>query len=106
MELLDWSKGCVYLGSYVDIVLMYTECDVLQSHRVPVASIVAISPWNKRARPPLLCSVCGEGTTHNVMKPAAALDTGITQGQHQETTACNIIEECPLREGFCPCNIT
>ena len=85
---------------------MCTECDVLQSHRVPVASIVAISPWNKRARPPLLCSVCGEGTTHNVMKPAAALDTGITQGQHQETTACNIIEECPLREGFCPCNIT
>ena len=77
MEFVDWSKGCVYLGSYVDIVLMCTECDVLQSHRVPVASIVAISPWNKRARPPLLCSVCGEGTTHNVMKPAAALDMGI-----------------------------
>ena len=81
---------------------MCTEYDVLQSHWVPVASIVAISPWNKRARPPLLCSVCGEGTTHYVMKPAAALDTGITQ----ETTVYNIIEECPLREGFCPCNIT
>ena len=98
MELSDWSKGCVYLGSYVDIVLMCSECDVLQSHRVPVATIVSISPWNKRARPTLLCSVSGEGTTHYVMKPAAALDTRITQ----ETTVYNIIEECPLHEGFLP----
>ena len=44
MELLDWSKGCVYLGSYVDIVPVYTEYEVLQSHRVPVAGIVVISP--------------------------------------------------------------
>ena len=85
---------------------MCSECDVMQSHRVPVASIVYISPWIKRAGPPLLCSVCGQGSTHNVIKPAIALDTGITQEQHQETTASNIIEECPLREGFCPFNIT
>ena len=44
MELLDWSNGCVYLGSNVDIVSVYTEYDVLQSHRVPVDSIAAISP--------------------------------------------------------------
>ena len=44
MELLDWSKGCVYLKSYVDIVPVYTEYDVLQSHRDPVDGMAAISP--------------------------------------------------------------
>ena len=103
MEFFDWSIGYVYLGSYVNIVLMCSECDVMQSHRVPVASLVYISPWINRAGLPLMCSVCGQGSTHNVIKPAIALDMGITQEQLQDTTVINIIEECPLREGFCPC---
>ena len=82
---------------------MCSECDVMQSHRVPVARLGNISPWTKRDQLPLLCSVCDQGTTHYVMKLAATLAMGITQGQHEETTAKNIIEECPLREGFCPC---
>ena len=55
MKFFDWSKGYVYLGSYVDIVPVYTEYDVLQSHCVPVDSIDAISPGIKSARPPFLC---------------------------------------------------
>ena len=106
MEFFDWSKGCVYLGSYVNIVPVFPEYDVLQSHSDPVASVAAISPGTNSARPPFLCCVSGAGTTDNVMKPAAAPDTGIPHGHYQETTAFNIIGECHLCEGFCPCSIT
>ena len=44
MEFFDWSKGCVYLRSYVDIVPVYTEYDVLQSHHVPIDRNAAVSP--------------------------------------------------------------
>ena len=44
MEFFDWSKGCIYLGSYVDMVPVDTEYDVLQSHRVPVNRNAAVSP--------------------------------------------------------------
>ena len=86
---------------------MYIECDVLQSHCGPVDSNLAISSGRKSARPPFLCCISGAGTRDNVMKPAASPDTGIPHGQYHDTTAYNIyIEECPLREGFCPCKIT
>ena len=85
---------------------MYIECDVLQYHHGPVDSNPAIISGRKSARPPFLCCISGAGTTDNVMKPAAAPDTGIPHGQHHETTAYNIIRECPLHEGFCPCKIT
>ena len=44
MEFFDWSKGYVYPGSYVNIVPVYPEYDVLQSHRGPVDNNPAISP--------------------------------------------------------------
>ena len=43
MEFVDWSKGCVYLGSYVNIISVYPEYEVLQSDHDPVASTAAIS---------------------------------------------------------------
>ena len=44
MDFFDWSKGCIYLRSYVDIVSTYTGCDVLEFRRIPVDSFVAITP--------------------------------------------------------------
>ena len=54
MEFVDWSKGCVYLGSYVNIVSVYPEYEVLQSDHDPVASTAAISPRTNSAQPPFL----------------------------------------------------
>ena len=54
MEFVDWSKGCVYLGSYVNIVSVYPEYEVLQSDHDPVASTAAISPRTNSARPSFL----------------------------------------------------
>ena len=67
MEFFDLSKGYVYLGSYVDIVPVYSEYDVLQSHSDPVASMAAISPGTNSARPPFLWrqenGISGAGTS-------------------------------------------
>ena len=54
MEFFDWSKGYVYLGSYVNIVSVYPEYDVLQSDCDPVDSMATISPGRNSARPPFL----------------------------------------------------
>ena len=50
MDFFDWSKGCVYLVSYVDIVSVYTEGGVLQSYCFPVERKATVSPENHRCR--------------------------------------------------------
>ena len=44
MVLLDWSKGYVYVRSYIDIVLKYPEHVLLSSRRGPVRGIPGASP--------------------------------------------------------------
>ena len=53
MQFFNWSKGCLYLRSYVNIVPVDPENDVLQSHRGPVDSNPAISPEVRVVAPPV-----------------------------------------------------
>ena len=71
MELLDWSNGCVCLGSYEDIIPMYPGYEVVHTHRFPVHSIAAISPGSVSGPAPF--SGCIKWR-ENVNEPAAAAD--------------------------------
>ena len=71
MEFFDWSKGYVYLGSYIDIVPMYTGYDVVYAHRFPVHSIAGISPGSVSGPAPFSRCIKWQD---KVMKPVTAAD--------------------------------